>query len=108
MEKDARDSAGVCKQLEKEYPWIGSEKRLFGRSGSDYDWTARDPQAAFAEYCQLEDTLQGLSKTLNKKVLNPCTTRPWLCLSFSMLCLSKYVPNNRTSGCRRDFHPDNE
>ncbi|BDA47769.1 Structural maintenance of chromosomes protein 2 [Coccomyxa sp. Obi] len=69
MEKDARDSAGVCKQLETEYPWIGSEKRLFGRAGSDYDWTARDPQAAFAEYRQLEETLQGLSKTLNKKVM---------------------------------------
>ncbi|EIE18219.1 RecF/RecN/SMC protein [Coccomyxa subellipsoidea C-169] len=69
MEKDARDSADVCKQLEKEYPWIGSEKRLFGRPGSDYDWTARDPEAAFAEYKKLEDTLQGLSKTLNKRVM---------------------------------------
>ncbi len=68
MEKDARDSADVCKQLEKEYPWIGSEKRLFGRPGSDYDWTARDPEAAFAEYKKLEDTLQGLSKSLNKRV----------------------------------------
>ena len=68
MEKDARDSADVCKQLEKEYPWIASEKRLFGRQGSDYDWTARDPAAAFADYKKLEETLQGLSKTLNKRV----------------------------------------
>ncbi len=68
MEKDARDSGEACKQLEVEYPWIGSEKRLFGRAGSDYDWTARDPKAAFAEYRQLEETLQGLSKTLNKRV----------------------------------------
>ena len=88
MEKDARDSAGVCKQLEKEYLWIASEKRLFGRPGSDYDWTARDPQAAFAEYRQLEQTLQGLSNTLNKKVRNSCKTAqdcPYL--SSCMSCL---------------------
>lgn len=68
MEKDARESGEASKRLEKEYPWIGSEKRLFGRAGSDYDWTARDPEAAFAEYRQLEETLQCLSKTLNKRV----------------------------------------
>lgn len=68
MERDARESADVCAALEKEYPWIPAEKPLFGQPGSDYDWGARDAQAAFAEYARLEETLSGLSKKLNKRV----------------------------------------
>lgn len=77
MERDARESADMCAALEKEYPWIASEKRLFGQPGSDYDWAARDAQAAFAEYNKLEETLSGLSKKLNKRVHIAC--RCWRC-----------------------------
>ena len=30
MERESRDSAGRCAQLEKEFPWIAGEKQLFG------------------------------------------------------------------------------
>ena len=30
MEREGRDSAGRCAQLEKEFPWIAGEKQLFG------------------------------------------------------------------------------
>ena len=41
MEREARESGDMCAKLEKEYPWIRAEKRLFGQAGSDYDWSAR-------------------------------------------------------------------
>lgn len=107
MEKDARDSAGVCKQLEKEYPWISSEKRLFGRPGSDYDWTARDPQAAFAEYRQLEETLQGLSETLNKKVRKLPSHWTLVCTSpFAHSVCWRTCPKHPVSGRAGGLHQD--
>lgn len=32
-----------CRKLEREYQWIPSEKAQFGKPGTDYDWTANDP-----------------------------------------------------------------
>lgn len=47
---------------------MASERQFFGRPGGDYDWGARDPDAAFAELEKAEETLGRLGKGLNKRV----------------------------------------
>ena len=47
---------------------MASERQFFGRPGGDYDWGAREPEAAFAELEKAEETLGRLGKGLNKRV----------------------------------------
>ncbi|GJT65087.1 structural maintenance of chromosomes protein 2-1 [Tanacetum coccineum] len=61
-------SLKVDKLIEKN-SWITSEKQLFGRSGSDYDFTSRDPHAARDQYEKLQAEQSGLEKRVNKKVM---------------------------------------
>ncbi|PWA79687.1 RecF/RecN/SMC [Artemisia annua] len=61
-------SLKVDKLIEK-HAWITSEKQLFGRSGSDYDFTSRDPQVARDQYEKLQAEQSGLEKRVNKKVM---------------------------------------
>lgn len=68
MERDTKDSAGRCTQLEKEFPWIAGEKQLFGNPRSDYNWTVRDPAHVDEEYRGLEEKLKTLTRGLNKRV----------------------------------------
>lgn len=58
-----------CRKLEREYPWIASEKAHFGQPGSDYDWQATDSQKAFADYEATSVTIEGLSRKVNRKVM---------------------------------------
>lgn len=51
-------SLKVDKLIEK-HAWITSEKQLFGRSGSDYDFTSRDPQVARGQYEKLQAEQSG-------------------------------------------------
>jgi len=46
-----------------------TEQQLFGVSGSDYDWDARNPAAAHAELTAAEEAQASLAKRINKKVI---------------------------------------
>ncbi len=46
FDKETADAHKAVTAMLKEYPWIESEKQLFGRPGSDYDWAATDPKKA--------------------------------------------------------------
>ena len=48
MRKAMGEAGDRLRKLEREYPWIQSEKVHFGRQGSDYDWQANDPDKARA------------------------------------------------------------
>ncbi|KAL4421732.1 hypothetical protein ABPG77_002348 [Micractinium sp. CCAP 211/92] len=69
LRKGMTDSADHLRKLLREYPWIEGEKAQFGRPGSDYDWEARDPKQVFAEYEKASSAIEGLSKKVNKKVM---------------------------------------
>ncbi|KAL2936526.1 Structural maintenance of chromosomes protein 2-1 [Bienertia sinuspersici] len=69
MEEEQKDcSLKVDKLLEK-HSWIASEKQLFGRSGSDYDFASRDPHIAREELERLQGEQSSLEKRVNKKVM---------------------------------------
>ncbi|KAJ0988950.1 hypothetical protein J5N97_007306 [Dioscorea zingiberensis] len=69
MEMEQKDcSLKVDKLLEK-YVWIATEKQLFGKSGTDYDFSTRDPYKSREELDKLQAEQSSLEKRVNKKVM---------------------------------------
>lgn len=59
MEMDQKDcSVRVEKMIEK-HAWIASEKQLFGKSGTDYDFASCDPSRAREELERLQAQQSG-------------------------------------------------
>ncbi|KAL5810883.1 hypothetical protein ACOSQ4_027451 [Xanthoceras sorbifolium] len=69
MEMDQRDCSIKVDKLIEKHAWIASEKQLFGRSGTDYDFVSRDPRKAIEELGKLQAEQSGLEKRVNKKVM---------------------------------------
>ncbi|KAI3517569.1 hypothetical protein L1887_16784 [Cichorium endivia] len=69
MEMEQKDCSSKVDKLIEKNSWITSEKQLFGRSGSDYDFTARDPHKAREQFEGLQAEQAGLEKRVNKKVM---------------------------------------
>ncbi|KAJ8511986.1 hypothetical protein OPV22_002420 [Ensete ventricosum] len=61
-------SLKVNKLLEK-HGWIATEKQLFGKSGTDYDFSAHDPSKSREELEKMQAQQSGLEKRVNKKVM---------------------------------------
>lgn len=69
MEMEQNDCSTKVDKLIEKHAWIAAEKQLFGRSGTDYDFTARDPIKAREELERLQAEQSGLEKRVNKKVM---------------------------------------
>ncbi|XP_051143191.1 structural maintenance of chromosomes protein 2-1-like [Andrographis paniculata] len=69
MEMDQKECSLKVEKLLEKHAWIASEKQLFGRAGSDYDFESRDPRKAMADYEKLHAQQSGLEKRVNKKVM---------------------------------------
>nr|GEX36857.1 structural maintenance of chromosomes protein 2-1 [Tanacetum cinerariifolium] len=57
-------------KLINKHAWITSEKQFFGRSGSDYDFTSRDPYRARGQLENIEAQQADHEKRVNKKVMS--------------------------------------
>ncbi|XXG40098.1 hypothetical protein AAC387_Pa01g0897 [Persea americana] len=69
MDMEQKDcSLKVDKLLEK-HSWIGAEKHLFGKGGTDYDFSSRNPRKSMEELEKLQAEQSGLEKRVNKKVM---------------------------------------
>ncbi|KAG5558356.1 hypothetical protein RHGRI_008323 [Rhododendron griersonianum] len=69
METDQKDCSLKVQKLIEKHAWITSEKQLFGRSGTDYDFASRDPHKAKKDFEKLQADQSGLEKRVNKKVI---------------------------------------
>ncbi|CAO2825723.1 unnamed protein product [Amaranthus hypochondriacus] len=69
MEEEQRECSLKVDKLVEKHSWIASEKQLFGRSGSDYDFASRDPLKAREELERLQGEQSSLEKRVNKKVM---------------------------------------
>lgn len=69
MEEEQKDCSLKVDRLIEKHAWIASEKQLFGRSGSDYDFASRDPRKAREELERLQAEQSNLEKRVNKKVM---------------------------------------
>ena len=54
MEEEQKDCSSKVDRLIEKHSWIASEKQLFGRSGSDYDFASCDPRKAREELERLQ------------------------------------------------------
>ncbi|MCL7025251.1 hypothetical protein MKW94_019650 [Papaver nudicaule] len=69
MEMEQKDcSLKVDKLLEK-HRWIAAEKQLFGKSGTDYDFSSCNPHKSKEELEKLQADQSSLEKRVNKKVM---------------------------------------
>uniref|UniRef100_A0A2N9EKY3 SMC hinge domain-containing protein n=1 Tax=Fagus sylvatica TaxID=28930 RepID=A0A2N9EKY3_FAGSY len=59
MEMEQKDCSTKVDKLIEKHAWIAAEKQLFGRSGTDYDFTARDPIKAREELERLQAEQSG-------------------------------------------------
>ena len=59
MEMDQKDCALKVDKMIEKHAWIASEKQLFGRAGSDYDFGSRDPLKAREDFEKLQAEQSG-------------------------------------------------
>ncbi|KAF3433156.1 hypothetical protein FNV43_RR24258 [Rhamnella rubrinervis] len=69
MEMEQKDCSLKVDKLIEKHAWITSEKQLFGKNGTDYDFTSRNPSKAREELEKLQTEQSGLEKRVNKKVM---------------------------------------
>ncbi|XP_010246683.1 PREDICTED: structural maintenance of chromosomes protein 2-1-like [Nelumbo nucifera] len=69
MELEQNDCSLKVEKLLEKHSWIASEKQLFGRSGTDYDFSSHDPCRAREDLEKLQAEQSGLEKRVNKKVM---------------------------------------
>ncbi|KAK7343164.1 hypothetical protein VNO80_26127 [Phaseolus coccineus] len=69
MEMEQKDCSVRVDKLIEKHAWIASEKQLFGRSGTDYDFSSCDPSKSREELEKLQAEQSGLEKRVNKKVM---------------------------------------
>ncbi|XP_027910377.1 structural maintenance of chromosomes protein 2-1-like [Vigna unguiculata] len=69
MEMEQKDCSVRVDKLIEKHAWIASEKQLFGRSGTDYDFSSCDPSKSREQLEKLQAEQSGLEKRVNKKVM---------------------------------------
>ncbi|GMN40980.1 hypothetical protein TIFTF001_010195 [Ficus carica] len=69
MEMEQKDCSTKVDKLIEKHAWIASEKQLFGKNGTEYDFASRDPYGAREELEKLQAEQSGLEKRINKKVM---------------------------------------
>uniref|UniRef100_A0A1D1YJB7 Structural maintenance of chromosomes protein n=1 Tax=Anthurium amnicola TaxID=1678845 RepID=A0A1D1YJB7_9ARAE len=69
MEVEQRDCSMMVDKLLQKHSWIASERQLFGKGGTDYDFSSRDPVKTREEFEKLQAEQSGLEKRVNKKVM---------------------------------------
>lgn len=59
MEMEQKDCSTKVDKLMEKHAWIASEKQLFGKTGTDYDFSLRDPRNAREELEKLQAQQSG-------------------------------------------------
>ena len=76
MEMEQKDCSTKVDKLIERHAWINSEKQLFGKTGTDYDFSMRDPCNAREELEKLQAQQSGFVTWVF--LLHIC----WLYLSY--------------------------
>ncbi|KAK9146390.1 hypothetical protein Sjap_006293 [Stephania japonica] len=69
MEMEQKDCSSKVDKLLEMHSWIAAEKQLFGKCGTDYDFSSCDPLKARREMEKLQTEQSDLEKRVNKKVM---------------------------------------
>lgn len=59
MEMEQKDCSLKVDKLIEKHSWVTSEKQLFGKTGTDYDFTSRNPGKAREELQKLQSEQSG-------------------------------------------------
>ncbi|KAL4071944.1 hypothetical protein J3A83DRAFT_2944801 [Scleroderma citrinum] len=97
LEREKVAQAAMVERLEKGYEWIRDECGLFGKLGTQYDFSAIDIEALQVKADELEEKQRGSKKKVNPKVMNMIDTY----VQHSLIMLF-YVLNCSQCGEERD------
>ncbi|CAI5529739.1 unnamed protein product [Closterium sp. Naga37s-1] len=69
--REAEQQRGVkdVERMERQHEWIATERALFGRAGTDYDFHSRDPVAVRQLLAEKQSQQSSVEKRINKKVI---------------------------------------
>ncbi|TFY64728.1 hypothetical protein EVG20_g5851 [Dentipellis fragilis] len=70
LAKEKTHAQNVITSLEKQHEWIVEENHLFGKEGTQYDFTNADVESLRAKAEELENQQRGMKKKVNPKVIN--------------------------------------
>ena len=85
MEMEQKDCSTKVDKLIEKHAWIASEKQLFGKNGTEYDFASRDPYRAREELEKLQAEQLGY---VNGKLILSIFLLPQTCfLGLMYLCL---------------------
>lgn len=69
-EKGKAGAEKLVADLDKKHPWIAQEKQLFGKEGTDYEFTEDRISSSRGKLESLEQRQEGLAKRINKKAMH--------------------------------------
>ncbi|THG98165.1 hypothetical protein EW026_g3966 [Hermanssonia centrifuga] len=69
LHKERTTAANFVTNLEKQYDWIEEEHELFGKPGSQYDFSTVDVNRLKDKARELESQQKGMKKKINPKVI---------------------------------------
>jgi len=67
--KEQKDTLKLIENLESKFQWIQTDKQLFGKEGTEYDFKANDPSEASSSLTKIQEEVSKLSRSINKKVM---------------------------------------
>ena len=70
VEKEQAAYSQTLSTLEKEHDWIESERELFGRVNTPYDFHGQNMSECKSSLKKLTERFQGMKKKINPKVMN--------------------------------------
>ena len=74
MEMEQKDCSMKVNKLIEKHTWIASEKQLFGRSGTDYDFLSLNPSKAKEELEKLQAEQSGCVTQTFQSMINTLVT----------------------------------
>ncbi|KAI9706941.1 MAG: Structural maintenance of chromosomes protein 2 [Bogoriella megaspora] len=70
FEKEQQALSHALSGMEKEHDWIASERELFGRPNTPYDFHGQNMAECKSSLKNLSERFQGMKKKINPKVMN--------------------------------------
>ena len=69
FDKESEEAHKAVEGMLRQHAWLKSERELFGKKGSDYDWEATNPKKAAERMREVVEQQERLGKKINKKVM---------------------------------------
>lgn len=82
MEMEQKDCSLKVQKLLEKHSWITAERQLFGKTGTDYDFSSRDPRKAIEELEKLQIEQSRYIFLVKRQICLMSDSVLWCCPGF--------------------------